>query len=96
MTPKQADKLIREGKPVTVHNAHFDETFVAVFVSRTRRTITSQDGGIFDRSELEIMGENRLAGVELFVVGKRTYQLDRIAVVELQRAKRTDIADKVI
>ena len=55
MTPKQADKLIASGQPVTVHNSDYDETFTATFVSRDRYSITSDTGGIFDRSDLEVV-----------------------------------------
>ena len=55
MTPRDADKIIKYGKPVTVHNTHFDETFTKVFVKRTRYLIMSADGGVFERDELEIV-----------------------------------------
>ena len=54
MTPKQADKIIAAGKPVTVHNKHFNETFTATFVRRDRTRIYSNSGGIFDRAELDV------------------------------------------
>jgi len=55
MTPRQADRVIKAGKPVTVYNSHWDETFTAVFVSRNRRMIMSADGGVFHRDELELV-----------------------------------------
>lgn len=57
MTPKQADKIIATGKPVTVTARHFKETFTAIFVRRDRRSIESADGGKFDRADLEIVSE---------------------------------------
>ena len=55
MKTKQADKLIKAGKPVTVRNTHFDETFTTTFISRDRYTITAADGGLFERDELEVV-----------------------------------------
>jgi len=55
MTPAKADKIIREGKPVTVHNARYDETFTKTFVKRDRYSLYSDDGGVFERSDLEIV-----------------------------------------
>ena len=55
MTTKQADKLIKSGEQVTLHNARFNETFTVVLVSRDRHTVTSQDGGRFERDELEVV-----------------------------------------
>jgi hypothetical protein len=52
MTPAQADRIIKLGKPVTVTNRHFNETFTRVFVSRDRWNITSEQGEKFDRGEL--------------------------------------------
>lgn len=57
MTPKQADKLIKLGQPVTVRNETFNETFTATFVSRDRHTISTEDGGLFERDELEVVPE---------------------------------------
>ena len=54
MTPKQADKIILQAKPVTVHNARWDETFTTTFIRRDRYSIYSVDGGVFDRGELEV------------------------------------------
>lgn len=57
MSPRQADAIIKAGKPVTVHNAGFGETFTAIFVKRDRWNIYSSDGGKFDRGELEIVSQ---------------------------------------
>ena len=54
MTSRQADKIIRKGKPVQVHSQEYEETFTALFVNRTRWSITTSDGGIFDRGDLVI------------------------------------------
>jgi len=59
MTPKQADKVIKAGLPVTVHNAKYQETFTAVFVRRDRWTIETATGGRFHRDELEIIEESK-------------------------------------
>jgi len=55
MTPKQADKIIKAGVPVTVKNFQFGETFTAIFVSRDRFSITTQDGGLYSRDDLDII-----------------------------------------
>lgn len=49
MTPRQADKIIKAGKPVTVTNAKYGETFTAIFIKRDRTCIESADGGKFHR-----------------------------------------------
>ena len=54
MTPKQADKIIRAGVPVTVYDTWTRETFTRTFVSRDRRCIESSDGGKFHRDDLEV------------------------------------------
>lgn len=36
MSPRQADRLIKSGKPVTFHNTHFNETFRGTAVGRDR------------------------------------------------------------
>jgi hypothetical protein len=56
MTPRQADKLIKDGKPVTVRNTFYDETFTAVFVRRDRWNVYTEDG-CYDRGELELVSE---------------------------------------
>ena len=58
MTPRQADRAIKSGKPVTLHNARFNETFVAVIVGRDRYTVTTSTGGRFERNELVMLPEN--------------------------------------
>lgn len=59
MTPKQADKIIAAGAPVTVRHVS-GETFTKVFTARDRRGIESSDGGKFERADLEIVnGETR-------------------------------------
>jgi hypothetical protein len=55
MTPRQADQLIKSGKPVTVHGAQFNETFTATFIKRDRYSIYTSTGGIFDRGDLVIV-----------------------------------------
>jgi len=55
MTPKQADKIIAEGKTITVRSKFYGEEFSARFIKRDRLSIESEDGGRFDRSDLEII-----------------------------------------
>lgn len=57
MTTSQADKIIKTGAPVTVHNNTYNETFTCLFVSRTRWNIVSDNGGVFDRGDLEVVEE---------------------------------------
>ena len=57
MTPRQADKIIKEGKPVKVYNRVYLETFEAVFVKRGRYLIESEQGGLYDRADLELIAE---------------------------------------
>jgi hypothetical protein len=54
MTPRQADKLIKAGKPVRVLDA-YDEEFVATFVRRNSRYIESAEGGNFAFSDLKVI-----------------------------------------
>ena len=65
MTPRQADKLIKQGAPVVVKSKGFNETFMLIPVSRTRWSIYGKykalqaegwiDNGAFDRADLEIV-----------------------------------------
>lgn len=57
MTPKQVDRAIKSGEPVTLHNARYNETFTAVLVSRDRYTVTTSTGGRFERDELQIVSD---------------------------------------
>jgi len=59
MTTREADKIIKKGEPVTVHNAFYNETFSARFVRRDRYRLYSDDGGIYERNELEIVPARR-------------------------------------
>ncbi len=61
MTPRQADAIIKKGKPVTVHAPISDETFVATFIRRDRWSIYSSIGGVFDRGDLVIVKSQPLA-----------------------------------
>ena len=54
MTTREADRIIRAGQPVTVHNPFYGETFTAVFVRRDRYNIYTEEGGKFDRKELQL------------------------------------------
>lgn len=60
MTPRQADKAIKSGKPVMVRSA--GETFVLTITSRDRRMIDGYyewngkiETGRFHRADLEIV-----------------------------------------
>ena len=55
MTPRQADQLIKSGKPVTVHNATYGETFTITIVRRDRYNVYTDTGGVFDRVELQVI-----------------------------------------
>ena len=67
MTPRQADKLIKQGAPVVVKSKGFNETFMLIPVSRTRWSIYGKykalqaevwlDNGLFDRADLSIVSE---------------------------------------
>jgi len=57
VTPKQVDRAIKSGEPVTLHNARYNETFTAVLVSRDRYTVTTSTGGRFERDELQIVSD---------------------------------------
>lgn len=55
MTPRQADKLIASGKPVTLFNRFHNETIQEiVLIRRDRRNVYGADGQKFDRGELEL------------------------------------------
>lgn len=61
MTPQQADKAIKAGKPVTVVDA-FGSRFSITLTSRDRRTVSGTyegDGklldGKFERSDLQLV-----------------------------------------
>lgn len=60
MNTREADKIIKAGKPVTVHNPVYAETFTVKFVRRDRYNLYSENGGKFDRAELKIV---KLKGV---------------------------------
>lgn len=55
MTTREADKAIKSGSEVTLHNPRYNETFTAVIVARDKWTITTAAGGRFERDELEIV-----------------------------------------
>ena len=58
MSPKEADKVIKAGKPITVYNDYFRETITFIPVSRDRWNIIGSKGEKFDRGELKILKEN--------------------------------------
>ena len=57
MTPRQADKLIKAGKPVALYNTHWRTTLKTevIIVSRDRWSLTTKCGQVFDRGELQIV-----------------------------------------
>ena len=55
MTITEANRIIKNGNEVTVHNTVYNEVFTAVFVGRDRHSIFSASGGVFSRDELDIM-----------------------------------------
>ena len=55
MSPKEADRVIKAGSPITVYNDHFRETLTFIPVSRDRWNIIGSKGEKFDRGELEIL-----------------------------------------
>lgn len=61
MSPKEADKAIKAGKPIKVYNDRFRETFTFTPVSRDRWNIIGSRGEKFDRGELKIIKDNPMA-----------------------------------
>jgi hypothetical protein len=57
MTPREADRIIKSGKPTTVIT-RFKDTFTAVFTKRDRWCIETADGGKFERSDLDIVKDH--------------------------------------
>lgn len=55
MTPREADKIIKAGKPVMVTNQFEDKPFKVVLVSRDRWNVTTADGGVFDRGDMKLV-----------------------------------------
>ena len=62
MTPRQADQLIKNGKPVRVHNATYGETFTILLVKRDRYNVYTDTGGVFDRAELQVVNTPLASG----------------------------------
>jgi hypothetical protein len=46
-------------------------------------------------SQQSTVNSQHFAGVELVVIGRNTYHLERLAVSELQQVKRADVADAI-
>jgi len=55
MTPREADKIIKAGQPVTVRNTVWNEQFTVVFVGRDRWNMFTDQGGVMDRGELVVV-----------------------------------------
>lgn len=55
MTPREADRIIKVGKPVTIYAPKYNETFTTTFTQRDRRTISDDKGGKWHRDELELI-----------------------------------------
>lgn len=58
MTPKQADKLIKAGKPVTVRSKHWGDEFTTTFFKHDRWYIYSEHGE-FVLQDLEIVNQGQ-------------------------------------
>lgn len=55
MTPREADKIIKAGKPVMV-TTHLDhEPQEITLVSRDRWNVRSATGGVFDRGDMKLV-----------------------------------------
>lgn len=56
ITPRQADKLIKSGKPIRVlGRLDGDQAYELTFVGRDRWHVYTQDGGKYDRTDLTVM-----------------------------------------
>jgi len=65
MSPREADKAIKAGVPITVRSKGFNETFILVIESRNRWTVYGKyrsaeseqwfSNGAFDRDDLQIV-----------------------------------------
>lgn len=56
MTPRQADKLIKDGTLVQLYNTHAERNITrpVVLISRDRVSVVTKCGMVFNRNELEI------------------------------------------
>ena len=54
ITPRQADKIIKDGQPVKLRSI-YGETFEAIFTSRDRWHMYTADGGKYDRTDMEVI-----------------------------------------
>lgn len=68
MTPRQADRIIRAGRPVAVRT--MGETFTALFISRDRWNLYTDHGAVFDRGELELVDAPTITITAVRVAGK--------------------------
>lgn len=55
MTPREADKIIKAGKPVTVTTNLDHKPSEVMLVSRDRWNVRTADGGVFDRGEMKLV-----------------------------------------
>ena len=55
MTPRQADRIIKKGEPVTFYEPFEGRTFTRVFVRRDRWNIYTEQGEKLDRGELTLV-----------------------------------------
>jgi hypothetical protein len=96
ISPKLADRLIAEGKPVTVKDVRRGDTFEIVVVSRDRWNIKTAAGGVFDRSDLvlvvtKLTAEDRVRTVLAeFIDAKHPVAL----AIEPLRVEAVDRAEK--
>ena len=57
MSPREADKIIKAGKPVRCMDTFFKQEMTLLFVARDRWNIFTDTGGVYDRGELEVLPE---------------------------------------
>lgn len=55
MTPRQADKIIREGKPILLRYTPTGEQAIILIVRRDRWNLYGSDGELLDRKDCEVV-----------------------------------------
>jgi transcription elongation GreA/GreB family factor len=55
MTPREADKVIKRGQPVTVKHAESGETFTILIIKRDRWSVATDNGGLYSRDDLIVI-----------------------------------------
>ena len=59
MTPQQADRIIKAGKPVTVIHTPSGEVFTRSFIYRDHWNIRAEGGGLFSRDDLKLVPDTQ-------------------------------------